>query len=402
MDKDYTPNGDCKIPQAHRRSKAWPLILAIVFGGEVMYAPCQSETHEQVSEIGHYSGRQSESDTTPSRSTFDIVLEHVALPAATSPPDNVFPGAPDKVVLGYPDCDYDRRCYCGHRFSYRLQAAEHADTPALVKKLAELTQLPMFGCYETGEDLRGRRQKRCRFVRKVQLVADERTFDGISIPTDLGPTVTAWIESTVRVDQKQLPIEEASSVSMPILLNSGDNTYSVMEDLKGTESDCLLEVSFSGKVFDFFSCKQDLTCISKNVETFRSSLKAELSNDPLDAIEVKDEPIPPGEMWMRNQYKPSRILGAPYFELTTYVLKLWFAGVGKGPSSTEPNVNMHSLYMNTAQSITRSVGVRGRYEEPTQEELAAYKSAMNAAIARALAKACHDIHGQLTDSVCHY
>jgi hypothetical protein len=343
-----------------------------------------------------------EGETRPSRSTLEIALEHVAGSATVKPSDSVFPGASSQIRLGYPDCDYDRRCYCQHSFSYRIQAVDDGRSPILQKKSEELSQKPMFGCYITGTDLRGKKQHRCRFVRRVTLDRNDAALQGITLPKDIGASVSAWVESAVRVDQVGLPIEETAPVAMALLIEGGDHTYEVIEDFMPNRTDCDIEVSFAGKVFDFSSCKRDVACINKVVGAVHSSVRAELAKDPLNAAEVRDQPIPPGEIWMRHDFKSSKVLGAPYFELTTYVLKFWFAGLDRGPSSTEPNVYMHSLYMNVAQSITRAVGVNGRYEEPTKEQLAAYRSAMNQAVSHALTNACYDIGGQFKESICHY
>jgi hypothetical protein len=348
-------------------------------------------------------GDEHPSENATSRPALDVVRDHVSLTTKMKPAENVFPGPPSHVVLGYPDCDYDYRCYCQNSFSYRLQRVDVARASELRKQVSELEQLPMFGCYETGRDLRGKSQHRCRFVRKVQLARDDNAFKEISLPNSIGPTVTTWIESVVRVDRELLPIEETAPGSMPILAESDEATYEVIEGFSPHREDCDMEVSSTGKVFDFFSCRQDLKCIGRSLETFRSAIRSELSTDPFNATEIHDQPIPPGEMWMRHKYKASAILGPPYFELATYVFKFWFAGTDRGPSSTEPNGSMHSLYLNVVESITCQAGIGGeRYSEPRPEQLAAYKSAIDAAVARALSKACRDVRGQVKESLCHY
>src|SRR5205823_7356963 len=111
---------------------------------------------------------------------------------------------------------------------------------------------------------------------------------------------------------------------------------------------------------------------------------------------------PPGDIWMRRAYKPSQILGAPYFELSTYVFKLWFAAYDHGDFSLKPRQDLHLLYLNVAESFTRSVGVSGVYTEPTQQQIASHKVATNLALSHALALACQQIHGRIEGTICHF
>jgi hypothetical protein len=213
----------------------------------------------------------------------------------------------------------------------------------------------MFGCYETGEDLKGNREQRCRFVRHVQLKRSDQAFSQISLPLDTGPTLDVWIECAVRVDLTGLPLAEASSRAMPILVQANGTLYEVIQEFLPSERSCMMAVHFSGKALDLTSCKEDTTCLQRALDVYKSALRHEFSASPMGTSEIHDQPVPPGEMWMRRAYQASHILGSPYFELSTYTFKFWFTVSESGDFSLTPRKDLHSVYVNASQSFTRAV-----------------------------------------------
>jgi hypothetical protein len=339
-------------------------------------------------------------DTPHTLTTIQIVLAHRDAPNKVTPAGGVRPGPAEHLFFSYTDCDFEYECYCRHRFSYRLQEVDTNTASALRDKLQSLEQSPMFGCYQTGMDLRGRKEVRCRFVRRLELARDDKAFAELPVPKDAGSHLTVWFESAIRVDAKGLPLEEACPRALPVLVAARGKSYQVLQERQAGGQRCIMEPHFDGMIFDLSACKDDVSCMHKALDAYSSSVIQELSGQPVGASEIHDQPKPPGEIWMRRDHERSEILGSPYFELSTYVLKLWFAGGDHGDFSLKPREDLHALYMNASQTFTCSVGINGQYKEPELKDIAAFKAATTAALNRALKSACNNIHGHIVGSLC--
>jgi hypothetical protein len=343
-----------------------------------------------------------------------VVLEDVKSANGVAPAQNVRPGPPANPILQSVRCLDE--CDCSSR--YRLQEITEQSASSLREMLVQLNQSPMFGCRELEGMYVGRTYVpdiRCKFVRAVilgshnnvviqdgEILTDEyKGHKGIYPSWPKNKFLTVWIECTVRVDLRGLPLGEADSRVMPILVGDGKREFEIIQEIHQSKIKCEPDVTFNGKAFDFSSCGGNMECLRKIRDVFVATLRDEFSKDPLSATEIHDQPVPPGEIWMRSQYKPSKILGPPYFELSTYVLKLWFASSeNHGYVVYEPDVTSKFLYINASESFTRSVGVSGTYEEPPPEQVSAYKTATNEVLLRALESTCHHFHGRMLSSVC--
>src|SRR6266851_5539650 len=244
---------------------------------------------------------------------FEIVLKHKNSTNEVNPAHNVHPGPAEQIFLGYTDCRYIYECFCQHAFSYHLRKVPRSRGSLITNQLRDLNQGPMFGCTKQERSLFDLSDEfRCRTVRRIQLKATDPAFEELSVPSEAGSDLTVWIESAVRVDPKGLPLEEAEPEAMPIFIEGNGKEYEVIEEYKPRDIHCMMRVTFSGKVIE---CKKSFTCLHKAQNAYSASLLRQFSREPLGASEVHDEPVPPGEIWLRREFQPSHVLGAPYFEL---------------------------------------------------------------------------------------
>lgn len=179
---------------------------------------------------------------------------------------------------------------------------------------------------------------------------------------------------------------------------------------------CYVSKPFAGKAIDVAGCGADRSCILRSLNGLLSSLRKTFSAAPILAEQIHGSVAAPGEIEMARERKPSKILGAPYYELSTYFFETWIAEdedpygslYGRHHFKGENGVQRVGEYTEKASLVflrvdhifTRSVHRNGVYSEPEPNEIARMESAVKSATTSAIAHACKGIHGVFEEPVC--
>lgn len=303
------------------------------------------------------------------------------------------------------DCDYEYSCYCQKRLSYSVQRADEAVRREFRRLIQRTKQDRLFACRRIANPFRYQLERRCSFMSRFMPLENRAKIALPSYFDDLSPSsiIAIWVEASVRTDDKGVPLGEVLPRVRPVWIETDHGSYTVRENLaSGQEPSCSMEVALNEKIIDLSGCS-DSNCYVQTLNALRAAVVHAFSLPPLEASLVMDQPIPPGEIWLRRAYKPSLILGRPYFELTTYVLQLW-------PSTSErptpawdfmpPTRDVKAVYLNVSQSITTAVGVKGTFSEPSEAESRKFKEAVSRGVRNAVVSTCERLKGHVIESSC--
>jgi hypothetical protein len=247
-----------------------------------------------------------------------------------------------------------------------------------------------------------------------------------------------WILAGYRVDNLGRPLEPVDPVNLPpipLAVETETQLFLIQEQpikiagqrIGGFEPDT--EVRLPGvRAFELrgIPIATAERLVERTMGEFVKNLDSAFEADPIAASPVLDQVIPPHEEWYRRAFKPSKVLGSPYYELSTYIVK-WYTGhwrplmsavgsvyVGDEQiSRVVPSYNSDSpmrgptdipgkpyIWVHVVQTVTRAVGIKGIYEEPTAEEAAKFSAPVQEAFIKALKISCANLHGSMNNRVC--
>ena len=161
---------------------------------------------------------------------------------------------------------------------------------------------------------------------------------------------------------------------------------------------------------DFSRCSALRECAEKLVPSFKRELLKVFSSPPLSAFPVKT-PMAPNQLQLQRLYEESEVLkgfAGPWYELSTYTVSLWTDSRFGGDSPSEENDlsekynksnTMHAdrVFIHVDVGLQIGIGKQGKYPEPTQDQYAAYKKAIGAAVQKAISTVVENYSGTLED-----
>jgi len=329
----------------------------------------------------------------------DGVERRLADHSRRSPHENIRPGLPTDIELGGIDCE-SGGCLCqGEPVWYDLVPVSGRQRVALAARLERLDNSPLFGRYTLTTALEDVEQIRYRFTRSLFLPTPDSMMKTIAWPEawtrKLGQLPSRiWLEAGVRTDRDGLPLEETFSTALPIAALVGDDLFQVViRPRRLPNVACMLAVHYGAPVFAF---NRTSHARSDSVSrAYLDTLRVIFGEPPLQATAVVDAGTPPGEIWLRREFERSLVLGSPYFELSTYIIKWWQNTSWLSTFSRPPDVETIVLSLQVSQSLTRAVGINAIYSEPTIEQVARFRDRVVSAVAQAQKAVCDQFHGTM-------
>src|SRR5262245_54191645 len=110
---------------------------------------------------------------------------------------------------------------------------------------------------------------------------------------------------------------------------------------------------------------------------------------------------------MKREFQPSQILGAPYYELSTYTIETWVADKdnpfyslyqrqnfkGVDVSRVMNNSSLY-LFLKVSHILTRSAHKNGTYSEPERSEVEKFAGVIRDVVNGAVVKVCSTLRGR--------
>jgi hypothetical protein len=318
----------------------------------------------------------------------------------------VFPSPAQPFYLGDIACEAGT-CRCGHNWDsvMRLVPVPPAAVGLTSARLGLLADVGMFHPYSfTPYSLVGENvpQTRYRFVRRVEIDPKVREQmarfypDEFTSQAPLESVQAIWIESAIRTDESGVPLEAAFAGVVPLAVQTASALYLVFVDYAPDPRhiSCMEAVHYEGLVLQVVNPTDSLSSVAGQ---YLAELKNQFAQAPIAASEVRDATTPAGEVWLRRPYLRSMILGRPYFELSTYMIKWWSVGSGResGAVARQFDAGDDKFYVQVTQTLFRAVGVNGKYAEPTNPQGAKFQTVVTAAINQVRQTVCARFQGTL-------
>jgi hypothetical protein len=334
--------------------------------------------------------------------------------------------APKPIIVGYPDQQQDYASAC---FDHVFQALLPADGNEK-DYIAELTRVIGRGLYDpyhravntvldytTSRDGRIMNQM-ARFAAHYQFEANPVHDKTLVLPPNLNEALAdevvqeIWVEGSARLTTSGLPLEIDQEVSLLAIKTNKHFYLGTQIRMPDDTGGCYVSMPFANKVLDVTSCSGSYVCAKKAVDGLLDTIRQRLRAEPFLAQDIQNEPFGPGEFGLKREYQPSHILGAPYYELSTYLIQTWAAESEDpfyslyqrqrymGLDEKRAAANKVIIFMKLNHVLTTSIHKNGNYGEPRPEEIQKFDAELNTAIADSITKACADMKSKMDGSVC--
>jgi len=392
------------------------LFLSLLVSTEI--ASCQSVT------------QPSASHSKVTSLTLDRAKKIFDAPSSLSATANFRPSAPQDLTLperGRKDQPEGRNDTAEDK-EYFLVAVDNTSTrEEVLARLRSLQAAGLFGCRNGIDMIMEHYEAWCFFVTRAALPATPAIPAAWSkvIGNDL--PLFAWLLAGYRVDNIGRPLEPVNQLNLPLVplaVETEKRFFLIQERSPEIIFAADTSVRLPGvRVFELRGIPITERFIDRTMNEFVKNLDDSFKVDPIAATPVLDQVIPPHEEWYQRAFKPSKVLGPPYYELSTYLVK-WYIGhwrplthpvggvyigddlISEVIPSLDPNFRPQRsagppyIWVHVVQTITRAVGIKGTYEEPTTEESAKFSEPVQKAFRQALKISCGNMHGSMENGLC--
>jgi hypothetical protein len=352
-----------------------------------------------------------------------------SLPSADqfSPPSN------KPLEVGYPDWQQDYASACQDRIFYALLPLGTQDAEETQNNLSRVNQTGIYGAYDrrvstpdyatedfTTPDKDHLTEHMARFTRRYEFTSDAVSAKRVTLPENLRDVLAGqvikeiWIEGSVRITHDNLPLIFDQYVA-PVALRTDRGLYLGVQVKMPSEGfgDCYVGKPFSGKVLELAGAVSKPDYAKKALSTLLSSIQSTFSAEPIAADLIVTETFGPGEFGMNREHKPSYLLGAPYYESSTYTIETWAAeednpfGSLYGRESFKGARSDHLqradqiyFFLKVSHVHTRAVHKNDTYSDPSIVEIEKIDDGVNKATTRALTSACSSLKGTFDGAMC--
>lgn len=327
------------------------------------------------------------------------------------------PSLPLRMHFEDPDCQLDYYCDCGQPYRYLLLPLAPQEGERIKKEFAARRKAGADYCYKrTLGKMRGSEEslteQMCRFIARIENASPSRlTPVQTEFPLSLYSSVdysrvrSLWVEAAARVSSDGVPLQPAEDAVRPILVSTESRDYLVYEMFTGGgQVACYTSHDLKRIAFDLSECELDMHCKSNAVAVLEAKLSSAFAREPLAAEQVVGERALPGELWFRRTRRPSRVLGSPYFEQTTYIVRWWNLSRG-GPGGNllsrigqlgQPgNAPLDSIYLTVTGATLAAPNINGLYAALTEDQEVRYHDALRRVVQGAIEAACSSLAGSL-------
>ncbi len=200
-----------------------------------------------------------------------------------------------------------------------------------------------------------------------------------------------WFVAGVRIDSKGNPLEKRNTVD-PILIETDRKQYDILGSSIGQSNiePFLPHIgpTFVGYVLD--DCANKETVMKAFTNKVKASIIKKLESPPFGASLYPDFALPENELWLQREHKNSLILGAPFFEISTYILKWEIKNEGQ----------THAVKFYITHSMTKSTGMKGTYIEPEIQDVKKFKERINALVNSSTKEVCTELQLEYYLNIC--
>lgn len=329
------------------------------------------------------------------------------------------------IRVGYPDEQQDYASSCQDRVFYALIPLDKNEQQQARHQLRHLTSLTYYGFYS-------RSVNTIKFfmnpkpgvmsTRMARFAVAKHLAEGEPLlPRNLqdalhGQHITdLWLEGSVRITKDGVPLTVDSSMS-PLAIKTQTGFYvAVQIKMPDTGVGCMVVAPFQKQVLDYSVCYADPACANHVLSAVLGALQVAFEKAPIAAAPIVNEAFAPGELGLQRQYEPSKVLGPPYYEYSTYSVETWtaseaeplydlydrslFKGTGAAAQGGS-NSKALFLYLKVTYFLTQTPNKNGAYTEPADVQVKEYDAAVQAATLSALADACKKLKGTEHASLC--
>jgi len=341
---------------------------------------------------------------------------------------NVLLSAKWPIKIGYPDWQQDYTSVCQDRVFDALLPVERSTEKQLLMRLKRLSSNGLYGYYHrtistrsdfTSYNPKFKMERMSRFTRRYVFSSNPLSSHSLELPKNLSDALAdevireIWVEGSVRVTNSGIPLVVDDNVS-PLAIRTNKNFYEGLQiRMPDNGLNCYVSLPFSNNVLDLTGCGTNYSCAERALNVLLYSIKDELRKPPVLAEDIRNEPFGPGEFGMKRQFKPSFVLGAPYYELSTYMIETWVAGSSdpfgslygrqdfkgidrKRVSSGEGKL----VFLKVSHILTKSEHKNGTYSEPDRSQVEKFDGVLVDIINNAVRLACYQLGGKPDGSVC--
>jgi hypothetical protein len=339
------------------------------------------------------------------------ILLREALNAASRTTQTAFvrvaPIKPITVAYPFSDREYAANCWRNDTYDYSIVSTQtsHIAREALDK----LVDKGLYGCEsaepdasprESDSSANGKSEEYCKYVYSEPLASEDLLHT--SLERKLSPT-RAWVEVTARVQPngrvlELLPYVRPIGFETPTGLFLGFEVHWPIPDWA-----CgVIAVVPGQEILSVDGCTKSI-CTKPLQNRFFQEVRSALSKAPIGAIEGNS--IGPDETLLTREMQPSLVLGEPYYECSTYLVRPYSADADSVLqdvlSDTRGTGHGMNLYLNIAHILTVTPNKLDLCKEPTPGQTQMYATVMATTLAKIIVDACNDIHGQMREQVCH-
>jgi hypothetical protein len=340
-----------------------------------------------------------------------------------SPPSNA------ALKVGYPDWQQDYASACQDRVFYALLPQDPQDIAQAQANLSHVNQTGIYGRYDrrvdTVKDFTTTykdhlMEHMARFTRRYEFASDPVASKRVVLPKNLQDALAGevikelWVEGAVRITHDDLPLILGDRLS-PVALRTDRGFYLGVQIKMPDEGfgECYVSKPFSGKVLELTGLVSTPAYAQKALSTLLGSIKSVFAAEPIAADPIVTEAFGPGEFGMNREHKPSYLLGAPYYESSTYTVETWAAEEDdpfgslygresfKGTSSDHlRRADQIYFFLKVSHVHTRAVHKNDTYSDPSISEIDKIDDGVNKATNKALTGACTSLKGTFDGAMC--
>lgn len=342
------------------------------------------------------------------------------------PKQSISPSKP--IHIGYPDNQQDYASICQDLVFYAMIKYDSSKIDSLKNQLDKVIKTSSYGKYNrtinTVIDFKAEKsgrlmEKMCYFSKHFSFENNPVENNALFLPYNLKKIFEKetikeiWVEGATRITSKGLPLK-IDELMRPIAIETDKGFYiGVQIKMPDDGGRCYVSKPFSNKVFELSNCIGDFNCEKSALNTLLSSIKTQLEDDPISASIVQNEVFAPGEFAMERNRKPSKVLGMPNYELSTYLIESWIANSEnpfyslynrqdyKGLNKNRPQSgNQLFLFLKVSHILTKSSHKNGIYQEPNENEIQKYDEIVKGLINNAIKSSCNELEGTFNNNIC--
>jgi hypothetical protein len=334
----------------------------------------------------------------------------------------------ESLTVGHPDSQQDYSEACQGRIIFPLVPIPRSSQATVLSRLQAILSTGTYDEYRrTVNTTLNYTQPRdgelwermARFATKFEIDGDPVRLKKLNFPKYLFDALkrkrvqTVWLEGSVRVTKDGLPLTPSDYMA-PLAVLADEVLYlGVFVRLPDDGEKCYVSKPFSRKVLDLSACKNNLSCAKRALDTLQQTLRSSFTASPFESSVITDEDFAPGEFGMKRIREPSRLLGAPAYEISTYTFQTWsadsdnpfyslylrqqFTGVDE---ERVKNPNGLYLFLKVTHVFTTSVHRNGTYVEPESDQVSRIERLVSASVRNAVEKTCSAIGGLMQSDVC--